>query len=570
MRLQSRLTLLFLAMALLPLGGVVLALNNGAREVVLEDQLERRRAQSREAILGGLERLGDEVRVEMKLVLSGREVAENLLEPLENGTFRRDRRRHLNALLNLGAGHDVLYFLDQGGQELAVAHVRDTRTLEAGIGWFDGRLGVAVLRRERLAREEALSREVVLTLQTAVEITTPLLRQRGEAVYAVVGRRIDEALISQLIPPGSARIELLGPKDEVLLGVSTEGDERFNRERLVVDWPSAREGDLLQRLALELDVDGEIAQLARVNQAAVWLGSLSAALALLLAWFNARRIARPLAQLTESAGRVARGEDALEAIDGTGGYEVTKLSSAFQTMSEDLAQAEAQKLEAVRLAAYSRVAQRVGHEVKNPLTSVQLNLQYLRKVLDGEDGGYRDIFDESLKEVARIERIVSRFREVADETEVVLEEHDLGATLAALCTFHGQGECAVLYEGPTSASVWGDGDALRQAFTNLITNAVEACAQTSERPGLVRVMVTLTDAQALEVCVVDNGAGMTEETKESLFMPLYTTKTRGSGLGLSVTNRLIRLHRGRITVQSDLGVGSTFRVVLPRGKSNPS
>jgi signal transduction histidine kinase len=194
-------------------------------------------------------------------------------------------------------------------------------------------------------------------------------------------------------------------------------------------------------------------------------------------------------------------------------------------------------------------------------------LEYLKKVLGDDAEEYSVIFEESLREVGRIERIVSRFREAAKETDVSFADLDLAESLSRLCAFHAQGPCPVSYRGPKAHVMSGDADALKQVFTNLIRNAVEACAEQAQRKGEVCVTLKPLEGGGAEVEVADNGVGMSAETIENLFMPLYSTKERGSGLGLSVTSRLVRLHGGRVLVHSEMGRGSTFRVVFPQRKA---
>jgi len=103
-----------------------------------------------------------------------------------------------------------------------------------------------------------------------------------------------------------------------------------------------------------------------------------------------------------------------------------------------------------------------------------------------------------------------------------------------------------------------DANKIREAFTNVITNAEQAL----EKGGEIRVSLRKTDMDVV-IAVEDNGAGMSADDVKHIFDPFFTTKMTGTGLGLAITQRIVELHRGRIEVKSEMGVGTTFTIYLP-------
>jgi two-component system sensor histidine kinase HydH len=225
-----------------------------------------------------------------------------------------------------------------------------------------------------------------------------------------------------------------------------------------------------------------------------------------------------------------------------------------------------------RLAALGQMAAGLAHEIRNPLGSIKGAAQYLQPI--GEqlsDGATKEFLDIIVEEVNRLNRIVSQFLDYArpyrgdqkplDVNDVVkktlhLIEKEEGATRVEINTN--------LVEG--LPPVRADAEQLRQVFLNLAINAVQAMPQ----GGRLQVSTSLrrstrrgAAAAFLEVRFRDTGAGIPPGDMSNLFIPFFTTKEKGTGLGLPISHRIIENHGGTIEVRSQPGAGASFTVLLP-------
>jgi signal transduction histidine kinase len=217
---------------------------------------------------------------------------------------------------------------------------------------------------------------------------------------------------------------------------------------------------------------------------------------------------------------------------------------------------------ASRLAAISRLSGGVAHEIKNPLNAILLRLDLIKARL-GDSDDLTPELDVLSKEVLRLDRVVKTFLDFSRPLEVNFEDVDVAAVVrevaelmkpqAALSKI--EIECSIPDE---PATMRGDPDLLKQAVLNLVTNAVEAMPN----GGSLRCSVEQDDGHwAVEIA--DNGPGIPPERRDKVFQLYFTTKTKGSGIGLAMTYRAVQLHNGVISFSSEGGKGTTFRMEFP-------
>jgi signal transduction histidine kinase len=219
---------------------------------------------------------------------------------------------------------------------------------------------------------------------------------------------------------------------------------------------------------------------------------------------------------------------------------------------------------ATRLAAISRLSSGVAHEIKNPLNAILLRLDFLRARLGESDPELGRELDVLSKEVLRLDRVVKTFLDFSRPVDVRFEELDLGVLAhevadlirpqAALSKI--EVACAI---PETPAAMSGDPDLLKQALLNLVTNAVEAMTAAG---GELRIVVTGAGPD-LVLEVADTGPGIPAEVQSKVFQLYFTTKTRGSGIGLAMAYRVVQLHNGVVGFTSEAGKGTTFRMTFP-------
>ena len=242
-------------------------------------------------------------------------------------------------------------------------------------------------------------------------------------------------------------------------------------------------------------------------------------------------------------------------------------------------------LRAQKSAAWQEVARRIAHEIKNPLTPIQLSAQRLSRFLDRRDPTKAATSQDSelinlVQECSRlIEREVSTLAALVNEFSqfVRFPAAKLAPTNAntivheAVEVFSGRLDGIILRTtlADNLPTVRADGGLLRSVVVNLIDNAAEALENSSYREIVVSTRAH-SDAETIEICVSDTGHGISPEDKDKLFLPHFSTKDRGTGLGLAIAARIIAEHGGRIHVEDNLPAGSRFLVELPVAELTPA
>jgi PAS domain S-box-containing protein len=234
-------------------------------------------------------------------------------------------------------------------------------------------------------------------------------------------------------------------------------------------------------------------------------------------------------------------------------------------------------LRAQKAAAWQEVAQRIAHEIKNPLTPIQLSAQRLLRHLeksraartDGKRSELEQLVAECAglieREVHTLESLVDAFSQFARFPAARLSAGDVNSIVSsALALFHGRLEGITLKTNlaATLPPVKADGELLRRVVANLIDNAAESMEGSSIRRLLVATRVD-AEGDAVEIEIADSGHGISPEDKERLFLPHFSTKERGTGLGLAIASRIIAEHNGSIRVEDNLPTGSRFVLRFP-------
>ncbi len=302
-------------------------------------------------------------------------------------------------------------------------------------------------------------------------------------------------------------------------------------------------------------------------------GIAAAALAacILLGLIMGRRITRDLDQLVIGVQAAARGDLDHEVPVRTAD-EIGALADAVNLMMVDLKESKERLSMAERVAAWQEIARRLAHEIKNPLTPIQMSVETLRKTWKKKHPSFDEIFEEStatiLEESARLKRIVSEFSEFARMPKPNKRRIDLNELVT---------QSTALYRGSVDlelslgelADIEADRDSLSQVILNLVENARDAIATSGSR---IKIETTPTrGGKAVALIVDDDGPGLPKEVKEKLFTPYFTTKhaTGGSGLGLAIVHRIVSDHDGNIlAIDSPLG-GARFVVELPTATAGP-
>lgn len=285
-----------------------------------------------------------------------------------------------------------------------------------------------------------------------------------------------------------------------------------------------------------------------------------------LAYLVARDTARPVLELSTAMERVSAG-DLSHRVRPSGTSEVRFLGRAWNHMVDEIQSSRRALLRAERLAAWREVARAVAHEIRNPLTPIQFALQRLREEARRPESPRPEVIEQSaeaiLREVESLREFATAFSAVAQLPEPRLRSCDVGELLEHAARLY-QGSTAVQFRVEADRPLplaWADEGQIQRVLVNLIKNAVEA---SSGQGSIALRAIKDTDPSApIRIEVEDEGPGMDPATLERATSPGFTTKSSGSGLGLTLVQRIVEQHGGRFGLDSNPGVGTRAWFTLP-------
>lgn len=236
---------------------------------------------------------------------------------------------------------------------------------------------------------------------------------------------------------------------------------------------------------------------------------------------------------------------------------------------------------AQKAAAWQEVAQRIAHEIKNPLTPIQLSTERIRRLLERETASplSKELVEAVAESASLIAREVATLKTLVDEFSNFARfpaskpvPTSLNSIIeSALNVFDGRlGGIAVHRElAPDLPPVAADPEQMKRAVVNLIDNAAEALERAMRKEIWVRTELD-PERDVVEVIVADSGPGIPPDAKEKLFLPYFSTKRQGTGLGLAIVSRIVSEHNGSIRVEENRPTGAKFVIELPVERAAPS
>jgi nitrogen fixation/metabolism regulation signal transduction histidine kinase len=314
----------------------------------------------------------------------------------------------------------------------------------------------------------------------------------------------------------------------------------------------------------QVEIERAVAKVIGGASILVLLGSVFAGLML------ARTTTAKASELSRVMRRVGQGELGVRARQ-LGRDELGQLGEAFNRMLDELQAAQAKLGYLQRIGAWQEMARRIAHEIKNPLTPIQLAVQQLRD----KDPGLSPEFSQMLRtsveivedEIRGLRRMVTSFSQFAKVPEVRLEPVGLGRILDEFERAYGhltdEAEDVLVVRPPADdVQVFADRQLLKQTLVNLVENAVQSAREAERRPVVVEVSSQIADGVA-DVCVDDNGPGIATDRKERVFEPYETSREEGTGLGLAIVKKIVLDHGGEIWVEDSALGGARFVMRLP-------
>jgi two-component system, NtrC family, sensor kinase len=312
------------------------------------------------------------------------------------------------------------------------------------------------------------------------------------------------------------------------------------------------------QIAQRLSDDGETAL-----SMAIALGAAGLAVAGAVFLFTLRSL-RPLSVLRAHARQLGKG-NYTQRTGVTSGDEIGDLAREFDAMADAIQEREQRLIRSERLATVGRMAAHIAHEVRNPLSSIGLNAELLGDEIAERGEEARRLVTSIIGEVDRLTEITETYLRFARLPRPKLDRENVGAVIVSVVDMSrgelAQGGIDVTVDiAPGLPDIAADESQLRQALINLIRNAREAMAGAVSRRLEIAARVA---GERIVITVHDSGPGIGAANMGKIFDPFFSTKERGTGLGLALVQHIVVDHGGQIEVASPPGEGTTFTLTLP-------
>ena len=289
------------------------------------------------------------------------------------------------------------------------------------------------------------------------------------------------------------------------------------------------------------------------------------ALAVIIALLVANYITRPMKLIKDKLGQIKLGRKN-EKIDWVRNDEIGGLINDYNRMIDELTESAELLARSERESAWREMAKQIAHEIKNPLTPMKLNIQLLKKSWDDKTTDWESRFEKfskiMIEQIDSLSKIASEFSDFAKMPKANNEIIDVVSIIE---------NTVVLYQGNNKTInfvnneniqcfIFADRTQILRVLNNLIKNAVQAISENAS--GKIEINIS-KENDNFKITISDNGIGISEEQKDKIFSPNFTTKTGGMGLGLAMVKSIVESYEGKIWFESKRGEGTTFFVTLP-------
>tara|TARA_B100001146_G_scaffold99689_1_gene88297 strand:- start:888 stop:1916 length:1029 start_codon:yes stop_codon:yes gene_type:complete len=296
-------------------------------------------------------------------------------------------------------------------------------------------------------------------------------------------------------------------------------------------------------------------------------------LAIIISINLASRLTTPIINLIGASEKISAGDlNAKVPIIDTND-EFKNLNENFNLMIDKLKKQQDKLVMSERHMAWESVARKLAHEIKNPLTPIQLSIdrikeKYLTKI-DDKDNSFSDYLNTIAKQIKDIEFLLNEFSDFARMPKPVLKKMNLNKLVSRSFNLHKLSETNIKFNLSESNPIFkinGDEEQLNRVFINLIKNSIESIHEKKIKNADFKGKITIDikdDSDYIYVTIADNGLGFEKVDKAKMLTPYYTTKKQGTGLGLAIVTKIINDHNGTILFNS-IKDGAKVEVLLPK------
>lgn len=318
--------------------------------------------------------------------------------------------------------------------------------------------------------------------------------------------------------------------------------------------------DLGWGMVVKIDQTEIFAPLQRELLRTVLIGLGSMIMTIILTIFIARRITDPIRSISDAAEEIAKGNLNIQ-VPVVGSYETSTAAKTFNIMVKRIKDVQEEMTRQERLVTLGQFSGNISHELRNPLGTIDASVYYLKRRLKDADEKVKANLDRIKSSVDSSTAIIESLLNLTRMKEPQRKKIGLLHTTSdALTTSNLPAMVNVAQNFPEQeVMIDGDREQLRMAFKNILKNAVDAM----DGKGTLTITVHTTTEGWAEVSFADTGSGISDENIEKIFQPLFSTKAKGIGFGLSITRMIIDRHGGNIMAKSEPGKGATIVIHLP-------
>jgi nitrogen fixation/metabolism regulation signal transduction histidine kinase len=281
-----------------------------------------------------------------------------------------------------------------------------------------------------------------------------------------------------------------------------------------------------------------------------------------------RRVTNPITELTEATRRVAEGDFSIQIL-ARRGDELGLLIRSVNAMVQDLDKSRAALVKAEKISIWQNMAQQLAHEIKNPLTPIKLSAERVLRRWRNEPEKVGEILEDSMmaviQETEGLSTLLNEFRVLSKPMEPSQSWTKIGETAEEVISLYRGSYPEITFnieKVSGDVSVRMDRNRFSQVLTNLLVNAIAAMGG----KGFIEIRTDIVKKREMQYCrlsIRDTGKGISKQYSQQVFVPYFTTKESGTGLGLPIVERIINDHGGVIWFNSEDGVRSTFFIDLP-------
>ena len=287
----------------------------------------------------------------------------------------------------------------------------------------------------------------------------------------------------------------------------------------------------------------------------------------------ASRLTQPIINLIGASEKISSGNLKIKVPLIKTNKEFDKLNKNFNSMIEKLSKQQEKLIISERHSAWASVARKLAHEIKNPLTPMQLSIdrireKYLKKV-DGSDKLFSEYLNTISKQITDIEHLLNEFSDFARMPKPIFKKIETSKLISRSLSLHELSEKNITFTLSNQSSytyIKGDEEQLNRVFINLIKNSIESINEKKLKNAIFKgkINVDITeDSDYIYIIILDNGVGFDEANKTKMLTPYFTTKKQGTGLGLAIVTKIISDHNSTILFDS-VKNGAKVEIIIPK------